>query len=254
MANLIDISGVRVGMVTVIGRAPGRNGARWRCLCDCGAEFERSGSSLRKAMDHAYIGTSCGCRVPASIDARIIAKNKGHTRYFTGNPCKHGHIAERLVSSRGCVECARIKDVESRPRRMEYFKDYHKRNPDKTKAAQDKWRAANVEKRRASDKERRQNPEHKKRRAAHQRARSQRQRAAGCELRAVDIDSMLDRQRWKCATCEKKLSDYHVDHIVPIARGGTGEPGNLQILCPTCNMKKGAKDPIEWANLNGKLL
>ena len=39
---------------------------------------------------------------------------------------------------------------------------------------------------------------------------------------------------------------YHLDHIVPVASGGTSEDSNLQLLCPTCNMRKGAKDYEEW--------
>lgn len=31
----------------------------------------------------------------------------GSLTYFTGKPCRHGHIAEKFVSSRNCVECAR---------------------------------------------------------------------------------------------------------------------------------------------------
>lgn len=31
-------------------------------------------------------------------------------------------------------------------------------------------------------------------------------------------------------------------------------PENLQLLCPTCNLRKHAKDPIEWANELGLLL
>ena len=31
------------------------------------------------------------------------------TRYFTGKPCKHGHIAEKLLSNRTCVKCLLIK-------------------------------------------------------------------------------------------------------------------------------------------------
>lgn len=33
----------------------------------------------------------------------------GKTRYFTGKPCRHGHIAERMVSSSNCCECLRIR-------------------------------------------------------------------------------------------------------------------------------------------------
>ena len=35
------------------------------------------------------------------------AIEKGLIRYFTGKPCKHGHIAERLVSNDVCVACNR---------------------------------------------------------------------------------------------------------------------------------------------------
>lgn len=36
---------------------------------------------------------------------RMTAQSKGLKRYYTGEPCKKGHIAERFVSSGGCVLC-----------------------------------------------------------------------------------------------------------------------------------------------------
>lgn len=33
-------------------------------------------------------------------------------RYFTGLPCINGHISERLISNRSCIECARIKKLK----------------------------------------------------------------------------------------------------------------------------------------------
>lgn len=45
-------------------------------------------------------------------------------RYFTGEPCKHGHVSERYVHSRKCVECLlaaarkrRAKRPDPRPRK-----------------------------------------------------------------------------------------------------------------------------------------
>lgn len=35
--------------------------------------------------------------------------------------------------------------------------------------------------------------------------------------------------------------DYHVDHIIPLARGGLHHPDNLQVLPADLNLKKGAK-------------
>ena len=41
------------------------------------------------------------------IISRAEAKAKGLKRYFTGKPCKHGHVAERVVVNATCVECER---------------------------------------------------------------------------------------------------------------------------------------------------
>ena len=45
----------------------------------------------------------------------------------------------------------------------------------------------------------------------------------------------------KCAHCRRTmpLDLIHIDHIVPIARGGTDALNNLQVLCATCNRLKG---------------
>lgn len=40
---------------------------------------------------------------------RTEAKRRGLKRYFTGRPCKHGHVAERFVNNAGCVECHRAR-------------------------------------------------------------------------------------------------------------------------------------------------
>ena len=55
------------------------------------------------------------------------------------------------------------------------------------------------------------------------------------------IESMIATQRGKCNLCKKILINFHIDHIFPLAKGGKHIIGNIQILCPTCNMKKGAK-------------
>ena len=36
---------------------------------------------------------------------RSEAKQLGLTRYFTGKPCKHNHVSERLTSDGGCIAC-----------------------------------------------------------------------------------------------------------------------------------------------------
>lgn len=63
-------------------------------------------------------------------------------------------------------------------------------------------------------------------------------------------------QRWKCACCSSSLkrTRYHKDHIVPLALGGAHIPTNIQLLCPSCNLSKGAKNPIDFMQSKGKLL
>src|SRR3546814_355768 len=72
-----------------------------------------------------------------------------------------------------------------------------------------------------------------------------------------DAKALLKRQKNKCAHswCGQSLSGgKHLDHIHPLSKGGSNWPSNLQYLCPKCNLQKGAKDPIEFAQLNGSLL
>lgn len=62
-------------------------------------------------------------------------------------------------------------------------------------------------------------------------------------------------QRWKCAICRTGIKrKYHVDHIVPLALGGEHKPENIQLLCPTCNVRKSAKHPVDYMQERGFLL
>lgn len=40
------------------------------------------------------------------------AAAKGATHYFTGQPCKRGHLAQRYVVNTGCVECAKLTPAQ----------------------------------------------------------------------------------------------------------------------------------------------
>lgn len=42
------------------------------------------------------------------IISRQEAIEKGKVRYFTGEPCVYGHIAERYVRNKNCLECAKL--------------------------------------------------------------------------------------------------------------------------------------------------
>jgi 5-methylcytosine-specific restriction endonuclease McrA len=84
------------------------------------------------------------------------------------------------------------------------------------------------------------------------------QRRAGRKLDKLPygtIPKLRTAQGDKCAICCTKLKGKgHVDHIVPLARGGRHAPRNLQILCPPCNLHKSDRDPIAHMQSLGRLL
>lgn len=52
-------------------------------------------------------------------------------------------------------------------------------------------------------------------------------------------DKLREVQKNKCATCDETLAaKFHVDHIKPLARGGTNDMTNLQGLCVPCHFEK----------------
>lgn len=75
-------------------------------------------------------------------------------------------------------------------------------------------------------------------------------RNKGRTLTAKDVQQQYKAQKGKCYWCGKKLEKYHIDHIVPVSRGGSNEPSNVVLACPTCNHRKSSKLPHEWPEGN----
>lgn len=63
------------------------------------------------------------------------------------------------------------------------------------------------------------------------------------------------KQRGLCACCGLALgNEYHLDHIMPLALGGSNTDDNIQLLRPKCNMQKSAKHPVDFMQSRGFLL
>lgn len=77
--------------------------------------------------------------------------------------------------------------------------------------------------------------------------RRERARQNGGSWTRHDITLLFEEQGGKCAWCFSSfgIDGFHVDHFMPLAKGGTNDPSNLQLLHPTCNLKKGARHPAE---------
>lgn len=178
-------------------------------------------------------------------------------RCFTGKPCKYGHVDERYVNG-CCVACDNEKSRKYKENNKEivsrYLKAWGEKNKDKLRDNHRSWAANNKDRMRAYL------SEYRNTNRAWVRAWNQKRR---CALRAAEgsftgeqILDKLSKQRDKCANCKKKLSSgkYHIDHVMPISKGGSNYISNIEILCVKCNLTKHAKLPEQWATENGRLL
>lgn len=73
-------------------------------------------------------------------------------------------------------------------------------------------------------------------------------------IEPVNLAEICERDGWRCMLCGKrvdpKLHHPHpmsasIDHLIPIANGGTHEAANVQLAHLSCNMRKGNRAPVQ---------
>lgn len=205
------------------------------------------------------------------VVSREDARSRGSIRYFTGVPCRHGHIEERIVTSNLCLAChreARARWRAAEPERLKadkaasylrnrehviaQAKAYIGANPEKVRARRKAHYAKNTERLRAANKAWRSSTHGRDIMRVHERARKMRHLNAPGVHTLTDIKAMEKAQGLRCASpvCGKDISPaaggYHVDHVMPLIRFGCNCPGNLQLLCAPCNQSKHAREPEDW--------
>jgi 5-methylcytosine-specific restriction endonuclease McrA len=91
---------------------------------------------------------------------------------------------------------------------------------------------------------------HKDRTQARVLAYRARKRAAGPAFTPDDVTAQHNRQKGKCFYCGKSLNGvYDIDHVMPLALGGSNGPENIVLACPHCNGSKHAKHPMDFAGI-----
>lgn len=209
----------------------------------CGAQFVgRSCKPCKKAVDNAWRSANAD-RLKASMAAYQVAHRKEiyakHALWFRANQEKaRGYRLAWYYSN---------KDKAS-----ESGASYRERNRQKEKLRHELYAKNNAKA--VREKNAAWAAENRNLRIIYQQNRRALQRKNGGKLSKDLVSKLFDLQRGKCACCSKALGDdYHLDHRVPIARGGRHEDSNMQLLTSNCNLRKQAKDPIQFMQERGFL-
>jgi 5-methylcytosine-specific restriction endonuclease McrA len=181
--------------------------------------------------------------------SRAEAKAAGAKYYFTGEPCKHGHIAPRKTKG-ACVECLKVEWEKGNVARAEYFRQYNKR--ENVKDRKNDWYAANREKviQAAATRPKAVLREYRNawkrnnllQTRADAKARRRRHRLATPPWLSRKQKSEI-RQLYEIAITMTKTTgeQYVVDHIVPLRSEfvcGLHVPWNLRVITQEENLKK----------------
>lgn len=197
--------------------------ARDRCSKRC-VECITSGEGGTSAEDAAPCSKRCSmCSKMRPLDEFVKDKRKSDGRSSRCKPC------QRKLGR------AHYND------NTEYYREY--RNSDDVRARNlelnRKWRTANPEK----------NREYRataKGKAAQARARSKRRAAkAGVPHEPYSRAEIFAAYGNACAYCDAPAE--HLDHVVPISKGGADAAYNLLPACADCNLTKSDKSLADWA-------
>jgi 5-methylcytosine-specific restriction endonuclease McrA len=154
------------------------------------------------------------------------------------------------------AEWTRQKEKRNASRRLK-----RAANPEAARRKQTEWRTANLDAVRRKKAQWRSSPEQRAKAVArtakwmrehpeHARALARKQdakrRAIEREVfvEAVDPRVVFDRDQGMCGICSEPvdpMSQWEIDHVIPILRGGLHAYANVQLAHRRCNRSKGAK-------------
>jgi 5-methylcytosine-specific restriction endonuclease McrA len=148
-------------------------------------------------------------------NAEMIRQNSA--KWAKENPEKHSDNA-RLW---------RVKNID---RADENRRKWRRENPERMTLLSKRWRENNPEKQRTI-----------------MFNRNSASRGVRLAVKHGLLEKMMNFQSSKCAYCQVNISDeFHVDHLIPVSKGGGNSPENLQLLCPSCNLRKSAMMPEDF--------
>ena len=208
-----------------------RSANQERCRANAAA-WDKANPERKKATDAAYRAAYRASKLDKlkARGAAYRAANPGKLKAFSA-----AYRAANQDKAKAYSAAYRLANQEKEKARLAA---YRAANPEKVKAKNAAWNAANPEASRIYCQNRR-----------------ARKRENGGSI-SKDIAARLFKlQKGKCACCKQPLGDdYQLDHIMPLALGGSNTDDNMQLLRQRCNHQKHAKHPIDFMQERGFLI
>ena len=161
------------------------------------------------------------------------------------------------------IRCKQPERAEKEQKRREansgYLKEWKAKNPDRVAAYGRKQREKNPCYRPRASRKGLETPE--QRRAAwakhYAKHRSEEIAKASLKKRArrlkikltyfkYDRDEIARSQNYICPYCKCTFQQFHLDHVIPLSRGGAHTRENMVAACVPCNLRKSNKTPEEF--------
>jgi 5-methylcytosine-specific restriction endonuclease McrA len=202
-----------------------------KTCCSCGQEKPRN-------EFHKNCHAPDGLRIQCKPCTRAINR-KSVARHHEKRKAEKRAEYQRLKGDPRYKAYVAAYTAANKDRKREYDREYRERTKEKQAQWTKDWIKANPDKRRAIS------SNYKHRRRA--------QEAGG--VSTTTLMAWTAAQKKVCYWCGCKCAKgFHVDHYVPLSKGGAHEVSNLVIACGPCNLRKNAKDPLDFAREVGRLL
>ena len=176
-------------------------------------------------------------------------------------PATKEFFAPRKSASDGlrgyCRDCGHVMAAKNRIKNKVKLRvkasAYAEKNRDKLRATSTVWNAAHREKAKASTQAWR--DENRDAVRVHAQNRRARKLGNGGVLSKTIRQKLMVLQKGLCTCCKQPLGvSPHLDHIMPLALGGSNTDDNIQLLRAGCNASKHDRHPIDFMQSRGFLL
>jgi 5-methylcytosine-specific restriction endonuclease McrA len=215
-----------------------------------GTPPERGPRALRRVVSAPSLARfkicgGCGCTKP--ISPSFFRRRSGSVSGYVSR-CKGCDRAYARINRARIAEQQRGYRQENRERKAAYDRARREADPDynvrKCREYSAREGVAERTRQRVSEWQRN-NPD--KVRARNVRRRARKRKAEHVPYSGDDLRALYASQGGVCAYCPVPLvGGYHVDHIVPLDRGGADRLDNLALACAPCNLSKGNKTRDEF--------